>query len=259
MKQLLRALVLFLILSGVSTGFAQQLVTEIIPLGYRNAAELVPILKPLVPPPGTVTGLYTTLVVKATPDTVEAIKQILVDLDRAPRNLMISVRHGISDRLHQSGVEAGVVNDQGNVRILYGNTNQLSTGGGNQANVRIFDTRSTTDAQDVQRVRVLEGREAFIRFGESVPLAQRSVILFGNTVSRTASNTRTLHPVSTCCPGSMGIGCFSTSHRAGPSLAISVAVPSTYNRRPPPSRDASASGLRSAATPTKPPKVNTGR
>ena len=163
----LRVWVLLASLVWAVPAVSQQLLIEVIPLGYRSAADIIPVLAPLVPPPGTVTGMYTTLVVKTDAETIVAIKQILSELDRAPHNLMLTVRHGISDNLHQSGVDSDIV---------------LSTEG-SQANVQVYDTRSTTDGQDVQRVQVLEGHEAFIRFGESVPLAQRSLILFGNTVT----------------------------------------------------------------------------
>ncbi len=47
----------------------------------------------------------------------------------------------------------------------------------------IIDTRSNTNGTDTQAIRVLEGRTAFIRFGELIPVAQRSVIVFGNRIS----------------------------------------------------------------------------
>ena len=147
--------------------FSQQLVTEVIPLGFSSAAEIIPVLKPLVPAPGTVTGLYSNLIVRTDAETLAAIKQILNELDRAPRNLLVSVRHGISDNLHQDGFDAD---------IAVGTESA-------QASIRVFDTRSTTDGQDLQRVRVLEGRQAFIRFGESVPLAQRSLIISAGTLT----------------------------------------------------------------------------
>ena len=163
----LRAFLLLATILWTAPGLTQELVTEVIPLGYRSAAEIIPIVQPLIPPPGVVTGIYTTLVVKTDPETLEAIKQILSELDRAPRNLMVTVRHGISDNLHRSGVDSDIV---------------LSTEG-SDAKVRVYDTRSTTEGQDMQRVRVLKGRQAFIQFGESVPLAQRSLVVFGNTVT----------------------------------------------------------------------------
>ena len=165
--RLLKVIILLVGVAWAGPGFSQQLVTEVIPLGYRSAADLIPVLKPLVPAPGTVTGIYTTLVVKTDADTLEAIKQILTELDRAPRNLLLTVRHGISDNLHNSGVDSDII---------------LSTEG-SQTTIQVFDTRSTTDGQDIQRVRVLEGYQAFIHFGESVPLAQRSLIVFGGTVT----------------------------------------------------------------------------
>ena len=148
-------------------GQSQQLITEVIPLGYRSAAEIIPVLKPLVAPSGSVSGIYTTLVVKADADTLAAIKQILAELDRAPRNLMVTLRHGVSDNLHQSDVDSAF---------------SISTDT-SQSSVQVFDTRSSTDGQDVQKVRVLEGNQAFIRFGESVPLAQRALIVSGTAVS----------------------------------------------------------------------------
>ena len=143
---------------------SQLLVTEVIPLKYRSAADIIPVLKPLISAPGTISGIYTTLVVKTDADTLAAIKQVLSALDRAPRNLLVTVRHGVSDNLHNSGIDSSIT---------------LSTGS-SQGNVRVFDNRSTTDGQDTQQVRVLEGHKAFIQFGESVPLAQRAVILFGD-------------------------------------------------------------------------------
>lgn len=188
MGQLLKLAVLLASLQASAIAMGEELVTEVIPLGYRSVTEILPILRPLVPPPGTVAGLYTTLVIKSDVRTIEAVKQILRELDRAPQNLMVTVRHGISDSLRRSEGEAAIVIDQGDVRLAAGGLRQggaLASGsdGASRAGVRVFDTRSTTRGREVQRLRVLEGHQAFIRVGESVPLAQRSIITFGGITS----------------------------------------------------------------------------
>ena len=166
MRTLLATTFLTIVL-WTSPAVSQVLITEVIPLGNRSAADIIPVLKSLVSPPGTVTGLYTSLVVKTDADTLKAIKQILRELDRAPRNLLVTVEHGISDNLRNSALGASVlVNNEGS-----------------QGSVRIFDTCATTGGQDTQTVRVLEGHQAFIQFGESVPLDERAVIMFGDTTT----------------------------------------------------------------------------
>jgi type II secretory pathway component GspD/PulD (secretin) len=63
---------------------AQQTTLEVITLNYRNAEEVIPILKPLLAPEGTVTGLNNRLVVRTTPGNLAELKQVLA---------MITPRH----------------------------------------------------------------------------------------------------------------------------------------------------------------------
>ena len=50
---------------------------EIIPLQYRTADEIIPIIRPLVHQGGTVTGMNNQLIVKTTASNLIEIKQIL--------------------------------------------------------------------------------------------------------------------------------------------------------------------------------------
>src|SRR6185312_11152094 len=70
---------------------AQQVV-EVITLGYRQAEEVIPIVRPLLAPGGTVTGINNRLVVRTTSANLAEIKQVLSAVDARPRQLMISVR-----------------------------------------------------------------------------------------------------------------------------------------------------------------------
>ena len=107
-KRILKRLLVLLSILASLAASAQAVRTEIIEFGYISAAEIIPVLKPLVPAPGSVSGIYTTLVVKSTPDNLEDILAVIQNLDRAPRNLLIILRHGISDRSHRSSQKVGV-------------------------------------------------------------------------------------------------------------------------------------------------------
>ena len=61
--------------------YAEEMRTEIITLGYTSTAELIPVLKPLVPPPGSVSGIYTALIVKTTLSNLDDILSVIQNLD----------------------------------------------------------------------------------------------------------------------------------------------------------------------------------
>ena len=46
---------------------AQQQVLEVLTLGYRQADDLIPLLRPLLAPGGTLTGTSNRLIVRTTP------------------------------------------------------------------------------------------------------------------------------------------------------------------------------------------------
>ena len=151
--------------------YAEEMRTEIITLGYTSTAELIPVLKPLVPPPGSVSGIYTALIVKTTLSNLDDILSVIQNLDRPSRNLMITVRDGISDQSRQGTQQAGVSVQTG------------TSGSKITPSVNVIGTRSISAGTDTQTIRVLEGKSAFIRFGESIPVAQRSLILHGNRLT----------------------------------------------------------------------------
>lgn len=170
-----------------AAGAAEPMVTEVVPVGFRSADELLPLVRPLVPPPGSVGSIYNKLVIKTTRANLDEIKQVLASLDRAPANLRISVRHAVNDAVRNDLQQAYARVEQGDVTVRAGSNAGSGRGGvviigGNADNriaARVLQTDSAEDADDVQSVRVLEGREAFIRSGESVPLADQSVIVTG--------------------------------------------------------------------------------
>ena len=73
---------------------------EIIPLQHRMTDDVVPILRPLVAPGGTITGMNNQLIIKTTPDNLAEIKNVLQSLDRSPRRLLITVKQDIGGQIH---------------------------------------------------------------------------------------------------------------------------------------------------------------
>ncbi len=119
---------------------AQKTVLEVITLKYRTAEQVIPVLEPLIPKPGTISGLQHQLIVRTTPANLADIKQVLTTLDAVPRRLLITVRQ-------DAALDSG----------------------------RIDSTRSLDSDRNTQTLQVLEGNSAFIRSGQSVPLPQRQV------------------------------------------------------------------------------------
>ncbi len=185
-KNLFFSLLLLLTIGSQAAG---PLLTEVIPLHYRSAEELLPMLRPLVPRPGTVTGMRYQLIVRATEQDIAELRSLLLRLDQAPRQLLIKVRRGTASHRNSSNTEA-FGRTGGNVHLETGR--HPTSGGGltlrtgddkQNAGVRIRRTRGHSDESSVQQIRVLNGQEAFIRSGQSVPFGQRQVIVSGRRTS----------------------------------------------------------------------------
>jgi hypothetical protein len=176
---------------------AQELVTEVLPAGFRSAAELAAILKPLIPPPGSVAGFHNQLVIKTTAANLAELRQLLAKLDKAPANLLISVRRNLDDDISHDLAQARLAlrSRGGHASIatqrLENGDNNNQLGNGSRATVRhralkmqgsLQQRTVTNQDESTQRVRVLEGKEAFIRSGESIAVADRQLIITGSGV-----------------------------------------------------------------------------
>ena len=103
----MKALILVLgLLAASVTSAAERMVTEIFTVGFRPLEEVVPLLRPLVPAPGSVGGVGDQLVVRTTPGNMRDIRRILETINKAPANLMISVRSSLSGTSTTSGIES---------------------------------------------------------------------------------------------------------------------------------------------------------
>jgi len=166
---------------------------RVIPLKHRLADEVVPVVRPLLAPGESVSGVDSRLIVRATPQTFTQIERLLTEIDTARRNLRISVRHaGESERAQDNQGVSGDVR-RGNTRIVVTNGTR-STGGvtvgrtGPDGNVQLRSERHVTTKRDTltQNLMVLDGGRAFLRVGESIPQVQPFLVLVGNRLGMVA-------------------------------------------------------------------------
>jgi len=129
---------------------------EVISLRHRTADQVIPVLQPLLEPGGVMSGQYSSLIVRTSPENLAQIRAALDSIDRPQRRLVISVRFDSASQSARSGAES-------DVRI---------SSGGSGANLRIEDSRSSRVEQVDQRIQVLEGGQATISTGESRNYAQ---------------------------------------------------------------------------------------
>lgn len=142
-----------------ASAFAQGTL-EVISLRHRTADQVIPVLRPLLAPGGVLSGQFSSLIVRTSPENLAQIRAALDAIDQPARRLTISVRFDAAQDSTRSGVQ----------------TDARISNRGSSANVRIEDSRSSLGERVDQRIQVLEGGRALISSGESRPLRQRQVI-----------------------------------------------------------------------------------
>jgi type II secretory pathway component GspD/PulD (secretin) len=144
---------------------------ETIPLHYRLAEDLLPVLQPLVPPGAALTGTGDLLLVRGDAATVEQIRAAVERLDRAPRQLLITVGQVTGVRSGGTSVRGSGTIGTGDVQV--GVNAPAPSQDGAQVTVR----HGTADdsMRDVASVRALEGHESWIALGQSRPFTTTTV------------------------------------------------------------------------------------
>lgn len=160
MKSAARWLLTVLLCAACGLAMAQQEL-EIIELRGSTLEKVLPALRPLLEPGATLSGMNTQLFLRASARNRAEIKQALAAIDRPARQLII----------HVANQRGGDQSDRG----LGG---QMVLGSGRSSiEGRVWDSRSASQENSSQRVRTLEGSDAFIQVGRALPLPMRQVIL----------------------------------------------------------------------------------
>jgi hypothetical protein len=141
---------------------------EVIELKSRPLEEILPVIRPLIGADGTATGMGNSLVLKAAPQQVREVRKLLLEIDRPPRRLLITVsKQGDSTR-GLSGYSAGA-----DIRTGDGQISINSPGypvDETRARVHIYDSNGRYRRTTGQKVQALEGRPAFIASGTRIPV-----------------------------------------------------------------------------------------
>jgi len=179
---------------------------EVIPLHYRTAEEVIPVLQPMLAPEGTLSGFKGQLIVRTTPENLAEIKRILATVDSAPRQLLITVRQDADINRQRSAAEvSGNVGGE-NARVIVPPAGRERRGGSvvlregdSRIRAHVLESGSAVTDRNTQTLRVMEGREAFIRAGQSVPVRGRQVTrtVVGGQVVEQVVDTTQYHDVTT--------------------------------------------------------------
>jgi hypothetical protein len=155
-----------------------------IALHHRPASEILPIVRPLLKPHEAMSGSAYQVFVRADAARVAEIERLVAALDVAERQLTITVRQTLnrhSERAHDRGTGEVAVGRSGtDADVHYHGERREHTGGESRA----------------QMLRVLDGRRAFLRLGQSLPVVQRVVALTGRGDVIAAQGV-SLHEMST--------------------------------------------------------------
>ena len=160
---------LLLTLSAVNAS-AQLAIIE---LHHRPAEEIIPVIAPLLDPTDGVSGQGFTLFVNTAPENVPRVREVVAHLDRAARQLVITVVQGEHALETLSALAVS-----GRVTIGDGVTVGVGNGGARSGDDHIrVDARHNQQARhvsDIQRVLVQDGNTATIVVGLSEPVVMGS-------------------------------------------------------------------------------------
>lgn len=216
----MRFLYLLLLLPWLAR--AQQAL-EIIPLKHRSAEQVLPVITPLLEPGAALTGTGNQLILRSSARNRQDILQVLAVIDVPARNLLIRVTQDRDTAMAGRGAQG---------RVAIGNNEVRASG-------RAFDTRSTGSAGSAQTVRVVEGGQAFINIGQSLPVRmQETQRVPGGTITRTDTVFRDLGQGFYAAPRVTGDRVtveistrFDTPGRAGPGSINSQQASTTVSGR----------------------------
>lgn len=132
---------------------ADSMNIQVYNLQTKTADQLIPTIQPMLPQGSVVTGNQYQLVIKTTQDGFNQIQPIIAKLDEQQQMLIISVR-----RVHNADYD--------------------KTSSSNNT-VESISSQPSDRNDTEQKISVLDGQKAFIKTGESIPLQNYQVSIFG--------------------------------------------------------------------------------
>lgn len=149
---------------------------------WLPADKLVPVLQPMLGPEDRITPYHNKLIVHASPLRQAKILELLEEIDRPLRNILISVRYGnassgqessndthITYRNAEKGVQINAGQDAPDQVVVYKGSSL-----DDKIQVRSVSRKrfSTDNDNSLSQIRVLEGSQGFLQVGTEVPQTQ---------------------------------------------------------------------------------------
>lgn len=170
MIRICKLLALILLTSAVQ---AASITT--IQLNNRPAEEIIPIVKPMLGAGEVITGSGYKLFLRASPQSLQQVRDIVDALDSAAKVLQISVFQGSERDLKTRSVSGNLQIDNGNTSVGIGNDKNKSAGsisynsGNVSGDINASSTHQRESSNPVHQLRVSEGTEGFIQTGKQIP------------------------------------------------------------------------------------------
>jgi type II secretory pathway component GspD/PulD (secretin) len=163
---------------AASVGVADTI--HVIALRNRSAAEIEPMLRPLLRPDEGLSASGYQLLLRASESRRDEIRRIVATLDVALRQLTVTLRQTFTrEEQHRRDAVSGEINVGGARIAVPPDRDNERNRNGDSLRYRTERRTSSTDETRTQVLRVQDGQRAFIRIGRSAPVAERIVVLTG--------------------------------------------------------------------------------
>ncbi|MGD8631342.1 MAG: hypothetical protein PVH38_10510 [Gammaproteobacteria bacterium] len=142
---------------------------EVIELQYRTLDEVIPVIRPLLGANDSVTGMGNNLVLKAPAERIRQVRQLLVQLDRPPQRLLITVGNEGEVARSSRGYSGSADIKSGDGQISINSPGRPVDE--SSVRIRLHDRTTQRSSKSGYQVQVLEGRPAYISSGVRVPVS----------------------------------------------------------------------------------------
>ena len=145
---------------------------KIFSLQHHFASDLLPTISQMVGDDGVATGTNNQLIIRAQPERMREIEQMVAQLDTVRINRKITVKANNAAQSQQERVEASGSVKVGKVSVANNRRTAPNTG-----RVEVENSSSNTNQNSNQFINVLDGERAFIRVGQIVPFTEEWVTI----------------------------------------------------------------------------------
>ena len=146
---MLKRLIFIILLFTWVSAWAGEMQVKVVRLYKHEAANVIPVLRPLIVKGGTVTGIDDMIIIKTTAANLRDLSRVIDGLEHVPQQLLITLRYGKPSNMHgrQQIVSRSVSQKQRGVEqqvpVLDGDTGFIAL----QQQVQVFNSGSRTDAR----------------------------------------------------------------------------------------------------------------